>query len=274
MNAALMSKVLKECADLNIPFLDHCEDISLVRGGCVNADANSEKEGLPGITNTVEDVIVARDILLAHEAGAHLHLCHCSTEGSYEMLKLAKEKGMDVSGEVCPHHFLLTSDDRIPGDTNYKMNPPLRTAKDKEALIKGLAEDVFEVISTDHAPHSAAEKNTTMQKAPFGIVGLETSAALTITGLVKPGYITPMQMAAKMSTNPARILHLTDRGSLAKGKRADVVIIDPEEEYTIDPKKFVSRGKNTPFGGMKVNGKVKTTICGGEIVYQEGRTLL
>jgi len=274
MNAALMSKVLKECADLNIPFLDHCEDISLVRGGCVNADANSEKEGLPGITNTVEEVIVARDILLAHEAGAHLHLCHCSTEGSYEMLKLAKEKGMDVSGEVCPHHFLLTSDDRIPGDTNYKMNPPLRTAKDKEALIKGLAEDVFEVISTDHAPHSAAEKNTTMQKAPFGIVGLETSAALTITGLVKPGYITPMQMAAKMSTNPARILHLTDRGSLAKGKRADVVIIDPEEEYTIDPKKFVSRGKNTPFGGMKVNGKVKTTICGGEIVYQEGRTLL
>ncbi|MGI6116824.1 MAG: dihydroorotase [Bilifractor sp.] len=268
MNARLCKEAMKIAAKSGIPFLDHCEDRDLVNGGCVNEDEISRKEGLPGIGNDVEDVIVARDIILAAETGVHLHLCHCSTRGSYEMLKLAKRKGIDVSGEVCPHHFMLCSEDRVPGDTNFKMNPPLRTKRDREALLEGLATDVFEVISTDHAPHTPEDKNKSMKDAAFGISGLETSVALTITGLVRPGVITPMQMAAKMSANPARILHLTDRGSLAEGKTADITIIDPYAKYRINSKKFVSKGKNTPFDGREVFGRVMYTICGGKVVSE------
>ncbi len=271
MNAELAREAMKICRELNIPFLDHCEDRNLVQGGCVNADEISRAEGLPGITNSVEDVIIARDMILAHETGAHLHLCHCSTKGSYEMLKAAKEKGWDVSGEVCPHHFILTSSDRVHGDTNYKMNPPLRTEEDRKALCRGLAEGVFEAISTDHAPHTREEKDQPMEKAPFGIVGLETSVALTITYLVKTGILTPMQMAERMSAGPAKILHLDQRGSLAEGKEADITIIDPDVSYKIDAREFESRGKNTPFDGCEVTGRVDTTICGGKIVYQKGR---
>jgi dihydroorotase len=271
MNAKICRDAMKAAASFHIPFLDHCEDRSLVNGGCVNEDEISRREGLPGITNSVEDVIVARDILLARETGVHLHLCHCSTKGSYEMLKIAKEKGIDVSGEVCPHHFTLTSSDRVPGDTNYKMNPPLRTEEDREALRNGLAEDVFEVISTDHAPHTRRDKELPITTAPFGITGLETSVALTISELVKPGIITPLQMAAKMSANPAKILHLEGRGTLAEGSEADVTVIDPERVSTIDTSEFVSRGKNTPFNGRTVTGMVLVTICGGNIVCREGR---
>ena len=268
MNAKLCRDAMRIAAKLSIPFLDHCEDADLVCGGCVNEDAFSEAEGLPGIGNEVEDVIIARDIMLAGDAGVHLHLCHCSTKGSYMMVKCAKEYGYRVSAEVCPHHFTLSSEDRIPGDTNYKMNPPVRSKADKEALIKGLQEGVFDVIATDHAPHTAQDKSGSLKEAAFGIVGLETAVALTITELVEPGILTPMQMAEKMSGNPAKILHLEDRGSLVPGKEADIVIIDPEAEYVIDPKTFVSKGKNTPFGGRKVRGAVKYTICGGEVVYQ------
>ena len=270
MNASICRKVFRECARLDVPYLDHCEDADLVEGGCVNLDSNSAAQGLPGISNTVEDVIIARDILLAEETGCHLHLCHCSTKGSAEMLRMGKEKGLSLTGEVCPHHFTLTSDDRIEGDANFKMNPPLRTKEDVDALIRGLKEDVFDVISTDHAPHSREEKHRSMKEAPFGITGLETSVSLTITELVKKGILTPMQMAEKMSRNPARILKLSGKGSLAPGMDADVVIIDPEKEYVISSRNFVSRGKNTPFEGRKVCGVVRTTICGGKIVYQEG----
>ena len=269
MNAALYLEGMKKAAARGIPVLAHCEDATLVRGGCVNEDDNSRAVGLPGISNTVEDVIVARDILLAREAGVHLHLCHCSTRGSAEMLRIAREHGFDVSGEVCPHHFTLTSDDMILGDTNYKMNPPLRTEEDRQALLEGLKDGIFEVISTDHAPHSTEEKSTTMRKAPFGIVGLETAVPLTVTELVEEGILTPLQMAEKMSRNPARILNLSDRGTLAEGSEADVVIIDPEAEYEIDAEEFVSRGRNTPFQGRKVKGRVLVTICEGKIVYQD-----
>ena len=269
MNAGLYKKAMELAARHGIPVLAHCEDANLVNGGCVNEDEHSRSAGLPGIINAVEDVIIARDILLAEETGAHLHLCHCSTKGSMDILREAKKRGMDVSGEVCPHHFTLTSGDIIPGDTNYKMNPPLRTAEDREALRQGLKEDVFEVISTDHAPHSAEEKTATMRKAPFGIVGLETAAALTLTELVDTGILTPMQMAEKMSYHPARILHLEGRGSLAPGSEADVVIIDPDKEYEIDTRYFESKGKNTPFAGKKVKGRIMATICGGKIVYQD-----
>ncbi|MGN1142543.1 MAG: dihydroorotase [Oliverpabstia sp.] len=269
MNAQLYKEAMLIAKKMSIPVLAHCEDIHMVNGGCMNEDENSRKFGLPGISNAVEDTIVARDIIISRDTGCHLHLCHCSTEASMILLKLAKERGIPVTGEVCPHHFTLTSDDMVKDDTNYKMNPPLRTPKDVEALKMGLKEDVFDVISTDHAPHSSDEKNQSMQKAPFGIVGLETSVALTITELVDKGWLTPMQMAEKMSYNPARILHLDDKGSLKKGKTADVVIIDPEEEYTIDVKQFVSKGKNSPFNGKKVKGKVKMTICSGTVVYED-----
>lgn len=269
MNAQIYKEAMQIAARMNIPVLAHCEDIHMVNGGCMNEDTNSEKFGLPGICNTVEDTIVARDILIAKDTGCHLHLCHCSTKDSEVMLRLAKEEGISVSGEVCPHHFTLTSDDIVEGDTNYKMNPPLRTKEDRKALLEGLKNDVFDVISTDHAPHTMVEKGVSMKSAPFGIVGLETSVSLTITELVDKGWITPMQMAEKMSYNPAKILHLANKGSLKPGKDADVVVIDPKESYVIDVKDFVSKGKNTPFQGKKVNGKVKVTICGGRVVYED-----
>ena len=269
MNSKLCRDAMLAAAKCGIPFLDHCEDADLAAGGCVNEDENSRKAGLPGISNAAEDAITARDALLAAETGVHLHLCHCSTKNSAVILKMAKEAGVSISGEVCPHHFTLCSDDMIPGDTNYKMNPPLRTREDVEALRKALHEDIFEVISTDHAPHTTKEKSTTMRKAPFGIVGLETAAALTYTELVETGVLTPMQMAEKMSGNPARILKLQGRGSLAPGKEADVVILDPEKEYVIDVKKFASKGRNTPFNGRKVKGKIAATICAGKLVYED-----
>ena len=267
MNALLMHQAMEIAAEEDLVILDHCEDKSLVNGGCVNADAYTEKLGLPGITNSVEDTITARDILLAAETGCRLHLCHVSTRGATEMLRLAKKKGYKVSGEVCPHHFTLTSSDIVAGDSNYKMNPPLRTKADKEALIEGLKDGTFEVISTDHAPHAREEKGNDLTKAAFGIVGLETSVALTMTELVDTGILTPMQMAEKMSYNPARILGI-DKGSLAEGKTADVVIIDPKAEYTIDVNSFASKGRNTPFNGRKVKGKVMMTVCDGCIVYE------
>ena len=269
MNTQLYKEAMEIAKELDIPVLAHCEDIDMVNGGCKNEDEKSKEFGLPGISNAVEDCIVARDIILSRDTGCHLHLCHCSTEAGAMMLKRAKEEGISVTGEVCPHHFTLTTDDMVRNDTNYKMNPPLRRKRDVEALRQGLKDDVFDVISTDHAPHSREEKSQSMLRAPFGIVGLETSVALTITELVDTGWLTPMQMAEKMSYNPAKILKLEDKGSLRPGKTADVVIIDPEEEYVIDVNTFASKGKNSPFHGRKVKGKVKMTICGGAVVYED-----
>ena len=284
MNAEVYREGMLEAAKYGIPVLAHCEDINMVHGGVMNADEKAKELGMPGITNSVEDVIIARDIVLSKETGAQLHLCHCSTEDSVKMVKLAKEEGLKVSAEVCPHHFTLTSDDikkfvpqiengiLIPhetdADTNYKMNPPLRMKKDVEALKEGLRDNIMDVISTDHAPHTFDDKNTSMKKAPFGIVGLETAACLTYTELVLGGYLTPMQMAEKMSYNPAKIIGI-DKGDIQKGKKADVVIFDPKETYKIDKNTFASKGRNTPFDGREVTGRVKVTICDGNIVYGE-----
>ena len=284
MNAEIYREGMLEAAKYGIPVLAHCEDINMVHGGVMNADEKAKELGMPGITNSVEDVIIARDIVLSKETGAQLHLCHCSTEDSVKMVKLAKEEGLKVSAEVCPHHFTLTSDDikkfvpqiengiLIPhetdADTNYKMNPPLRMKKDVEALKEGLRDNIMDVISTDHAPHTFDDKNTSMKKAPFGIVGLETAACLTYTELVLGGYLTPMQMAEKMSYNPAKIIGI-DKGDIQKGKKADVVIFDPKETYKIDKNTFASKGRNTPFDGREVTGRVKVTICDGNIVYGE-----
>lgn len=283
MNAQLYLEAMKIAAEFNIPVLAHCEDINMVNGGCMNKDSQSEKLGMPGIINAVEDIIVARDIMLARESGARLHLCHCSTKDSVLMVKHAKEEGILVTAEVCPHHFTLTSEDipaiepgvkdgiKIPdetdADTNYKMNPPLRTKKDVEALKEGLRDGIMEVISTDHAPHSFDEKNTSMKKAPFGIVGLETAACLTYSEMVLGGYFTPMQMAKAMSYNPAKVIGL-DKGDIQPGKEADIVIFDPNAVYKIDKNAFASKGHNTPFHGREVTGKVMCTICGGRIVYE------
>lgn len=268
MNAALYREAMKEAVRNGVLVMAHCEDKNLVGKGALNAGKMAEQNGVPGITNAVEDVIVARDILLAKETGAKLHLCHCSTKDSVRMLREAKEDGIAVTGEVCPHHFSMTEDEIVTGDANYKMNPPLRTAEDVQALKEGLRDDVFDVIATDHAPHHADEKKKGIQEAPFGIVGSETAVALTITHLVEQGYLTPYQMAEKMSTNPARILGI-DRGSLIEGKAADVTIIDPACEYVINVNEFASKGKNTPFNGAKVKGRVKMTIVDGAIVYED-----
>lgn len=268
MNASLYRKAMKIAKEEGISIFAHCEDITMVEGGVMNADAKAKELGLPGITNSVEDVIVARDILLAKETGVRLHLCHCSTQDSVEMIRLAKAEGLPVTGEVCPHHFTLCTDDIREDDGNYKMNPPLRAREDVEALKRGLADGTMDVIATDHAPHSAEEKNRSMAKAAFGIVGLETSAALTYSELVEPGILTVMQMAEKMSYNPAKILGLNDKGSVSEGKIADLVIFDPEKEYRIDVEKFASKGKNTPFNGYPVKGEVACTIVDGKIVYQ------
>ncbi|MBQ2283061.1 MAG: dihydroorotase [Agathobacter sp.] len=283
MNAQVYREAMKIAAKLNIPVLAHCEDINLVNGGVMNEDTKSEELGMPGITNAVEDIIIARDIMLSKETGAQLHLCHCSTVESVNMVESAKKGGLRVTGEVCPHHFTLTSEDiteyvpqieagiMIPqdtdADTNYKMNPPLRTQADVLRLKEGLRDNIMDVISTDHAPHTFKEKNTSMKKAPFGIVGLETAACLTYSELVLQGYLTPMQMAEKMSSNPAKVIGI-DKGDIAPGKVADIVIFDPNETYKIDKNTFASKGRNTPFHGREVTGKVKCTICSGRVVYE------
>lgn len=269
MNASLYRKAMKIAKEKGISVFAHCEDITMVEGGVMNADENAVRLELKGITNSVEDVIVARDILLAKETGVRLHLCHCSTADSVEMIRLAKGEGLPVTGEVCPHHFILTADDILEDDGNYKMNPPLRGKKDVEALRQGLADGTMDVISTDHAPHSEEEKNRSMAKAAFGIVGLETSAALTYTELVKTGILSVMQMAEKMSYNPAQILGLSDKGAVAEGKKADLVIFDPNPTYTIDKNTFVSKGKNTPFHGRTVTGEVRFTLVDGKVVYEK-----
>lgn len=284
MDSNLYREAMKIAAKLDIPVLAHCEDINLVNGGVMNLDSKSSELGMPGISNAVEDIIVARDILLSKETGAQLHLCHCSTKDSVEMIRKAKEEGLMVSGEVCPHHFTLTSEDiteYIPVikegildpkdtdvDTNYKMNPPLRTKEDVKALKEGLKSGIMEVISTDHAPHTFDDKNTSMKKAPFGIVGLETAACLTYSELVLGGYLTPMQMAERMSYNPAKIMKF-EQGDIQPGKMADIVVFDPNKKYKIDKNKFLSKGKNTPFHGREVTGKVKYTFCQGELVYED-----
>lgn len=267
MNAKLYEEAMIIAHNNNIPVFAHCEDKNLVGSGVINKGKKSEELQVEGISNLVEDIIVARDIMLAKETKAKLHLCHCSTKDSVTLVEEAKRNGIDVTAEVCPHHFALTEDDIVAGDTNYKMNPPLRTKEDVEALKLGLKNDIMDIIATDHAPHTAKEKALPLQEAPFGIVGLETAASLTITELVDKGYLTPMQMAEKMSYNPAKVIGV-DKGTLEVGKIADIVIINPEKEYVVDVSKFASMGKNTPFAGKKLKGQVIATIVSGEVVYK------
>ena len=263
----IMREAMLRAASLGKLIVAHCEDNSLLRGGYIHDGEYARAHGHRGICSESEWRQIERDLGLVRETGCGYHVCHISTAESVRLIREAKREGLNVTAETAPHYLLLDERD-MQEDGRFKMNPPLRTKEDLEALRQGLKDDVFDVISTDHAPHALTEKQESFKKAPFGIVGLETSVALTITELVDTEIITPMQMAEKMSYNPAKILHLDKKGSLAPGMDADVVVIDPEAEYVIDPKEFVSKGKNTPFGGKKVKGKVMATVCGGKIVYE------
>lgn len=267
METSLYSEAMYAAKDADLPVFAHCEDRSLVRGGVINAGEKAKEYGIKGITNSVEDVIVARDIFMAKEAGCRLHLCHCSTEDSVKLVKMAKEMGLFVTAEVCPHHFTLTDEDITRNHGDFKMNPPLRSSKDVEALKVGLKEGIMDVIATDHAPHGKEENDQTIDKAPFGIVGLETAFSLGVTELVNKGYLSKLQLVEKMSTNPAKVLGI-EKGTLKEGSTADLLIADFEKEITIDASGFASKGKNTPFDGLKVFGQVEMTICDGKIVYQ------
>lgn len=267
MDAKLLKEAMDYTRQFDIPMLSHCEDMSLM-GGSMNEGKNSKIFGLKGIGNEAEDIITARDIILANTTGVRLHLCHVSTELSLEIIRFAKSLGANITAETAPHYFSLT-DDRVgkEQDTNAKMSPPLRTKKDQEAMKKALKDNTIDIIATDHAPHHEDEKNVDFEKAPFGIVGLETSFALSYTNLVEANILTPMQLIEKMSTNPAKLLGI-DKGTIAKGKVADIAIIDPNEKYEVDPENFASKSKNTPFGGTIVTGQIHYTIVNGQIVYK------
>lgn len=266
MDEELYLEGMKQAARADVLVMAHCEDKTLVQGGVMNAGEKAKEFSLPGITNEVEDVIVERDIRMAGEMGTRLHLCHCSTKGSVAILREGKKKGISVTGEVCPHHFTMSEEEITEDHGRFKMNPPLRKKEDVFALKEALRDGVMDVISTDHAPHTEEEKNTSMKTAPFGIVGLETAVPLTITELVRTGYLTPMDMARCMSFHPAKILRIP-KGSLREGAIADITIINPELCYEIDKETFVSLGHNTPFHGKKVYGAVLATVVNGNIVY-------
>lgn len=265
MDSLVFRHGLQAAAEAGMPVFSHCEDKTLVDGGVMNAGKKAEELGLPGITNAVEDVIAARDIFMAKEAGCQLHLCHCSTADSVALVELAKKQGLPVTAEVCPHHFTMSDDEITEDHGRFKMNPPLRSRADVQTLQRGLAEGIMDVISTDHAPHGAEEKNQSMLQAPFGIVGLETSFALSYTQLVLGGFLTLSALVEKMSVNPAKVLGIA-KGNLAEGSVADLVIAELETEYTIDSSTFLSKGKNTPFDGRKVYGRIEKTIVEGEVV--------
>lgn len=268
MNTKVYKQGMIEAQKNDMVVFAHCEDKDLVQDGVLNEGSKAIELGMPGISNSVEDVIVARDILLAKDTGVKLHLCHCSTKDSVVLVDMAKSKGLPVTAEVCPHHFTLRDEDIIGDDSNYKMNPPLRSQEDIQALKDGLKNNIMDVIATDHAPHSEEEKQKSIRNAPFGIVGLETAFALTMTELVHQGYLTPMQMVEKLSKNPAAILGI-EKGNLKPGNIADIVLADPNEEYAIDVREFASKGKNTPFAGRKVKGRIKYTLVAGKVVYKD-----
>ncbi|MEJ4083521.1 dihydroorotase [Bacillus altitudinis] len=268
--AGMMYEAMKKAASLDQAIVAHCEDNSLIYGGCVHEGDFSKANGLNGIPSICESVHIARDVLLAEAANCHYHVCHISTKESVRVVRDAKKAGIRVTAEVSPHHLLLCDED-IPGlDTNYKMNPPLRGAEDREALIEGLLDGTIDFIATDHAPHTEAEKNETMQRAPFGIVGLETAFPLLYTRFVKTGEWTLKELVDYMTIKPAEAFALP-YGKLEEGQIADITLIDLNKEMAIDKKSFLSKGQNTPFDKLTVSGWPVMTLASGKVVYEEGR---
>ncbi|WP_419859248.1 dihydroorotase [Candidatus Palauibacter irciniicola] len=266
---ALMRRLLEYTQSFGIPVLQHAEDMALSAGGVMNEGAVATALGLRGIPNASEATVVARDIYLAELTGGHVHVQHVSTREAVELIRLARERGVRVSGEASPHHMALTEEAVRGYRTEAKMNPPLRSEADRLAVRQGLIDGVLECVATDHAPHHYEEKEREFDDAPFGIVGLETALAVCIGELVTPGDLPLFDLIERMSTAPARLMGI-EGGTLSPGSRADLVLFDPEEAWTVDPANFRSKSRNTPFGGWEVTGRVKRTIVGGETRYEEG----
>ena len=270
-NPALLKTAMKYASMFGLPVFSHCEETRL-KSGLINAGDHAAKMGFAGISSDAEEVAVIRDIILARSTGVRLHICHISAAGAIEYLAAAKARGERVTAEATPHHFTLIDEDITDYDANYKVSPPLRSRRDRDAIIAALKSGVIDVIASDHAPHHYDETNCEFEIAENGISGLETSLALGVTELVGKGALTPSELIAKMTINPARIIR-SDRGTLSEGSVADVCVIDAENPYKIDPAEFESKGKNTPFGGREVRGKAVYTIVSGEIVVEEGRVV-
>ena len=266
MNSKIMRLAMEYVRAFDIPVFSHSEDINLSSNGVMNEGKASTMLGLRGIPSASEDIMVARDIRLAELTGAHLHILHVSTAGSVEMVRDAKRKGINVTCEVTPHHFTLTEEAIQTSFTMAKMNPPLRTKHDIEAIYEGLSDNTIDAIATDHAPHSEDEKKVEFDLSPFGIVGLETALPLSLT-LVEKGIITLNQLITKLTYIPSDIAKL-NKGTLKKGSVADIAIFDPGEEVIIDRNNFLSKGRNSPFDGWNLKGRVKYTISNGKIAYK------
>lgn len=268
VNTNLMANAMLYAADFGLKCLCHCEDASLVDGGVVNEGYYSTLTGLKGSIRAAEDIVIAREILLAESLSLPVHICHVSTYSGVQLIREAKARGVQVTAETCPHYFTLT-DEVIAGfDTNTKVNPPIREERDRLAVIEGLKDGTLDCIVTDHAPHHFDDKNVEYALAAFGISGLETSFALSYTQLVRGGALTLGQLADRMSAAPAAILNLRG-GAIEAGAPADLTVVDLNERWTIDPAQFVSKGKNTPFAGRQVYGRVKYTLVDGDIRYRE-----
>ncbi len=271
MNSLVMRRAMEYATAFHLPVVDHCEDSQLAPGGCMHEGAVSTELGIPGIPKAVEEVMVARNIALAELTGARLHLPHVSTVGSVRMAREAKARGVPVTAEACPHHFSLTDEAVRSFDANAKMNPPLRTDEDVQAIKEGLQDNTIDIVATDHAPHAVQEKQLEFDAAPFGIIGLETAFPLTLN-LVEEGILTLEQAIAKLTREPARVFDLS-YGTLAPGAAADVTLIDPTATWVVDPTRLHSLSRNTPFAGWTMKGKIVKTFVGGVVVYDREETL-
>jgi dihydroorotase len=265
----LMRTALEYARTFGIPVADHCEDPTLAAGGAMHEGLVSTRLGLKGVPAAAEEIMVARDILLAELTGGHVHLCHMSTRGSVELIRRAKEKGLRVTSEACPHHFTLTHEACEGYNTHAKMNPPLREPEDREAIRQALRDGTIDVICTDHAPHHYDAKEREFDDAPNGIIGLETALGLAVSELVESGLLSLPELVNRMSVMPARIFGLQG-GSLAPGAPADVVVFDPAAEWTVQPEEFYSKSRNTPFAGRRLRGRAETTIVRGQVVFARG----
>jgi dihydroorotase len=265
-----MRRALEYSKTFDIPVINHCEDPHLTGDGVMNEGVVSLNRGLKGIPAVAEEVMVARDLLLAEQTGGSLHLAHISTAGSVRMIREAKQRAVRVTAEACPHHFMLTEEAVRDYNTYAKVNPPLRTQIDVQTIREGLSDETIDAIATDHAPHTEDEKQCEFDRAPFGMVGLETALSLTL-GLVEAGVLTLEQAVARLTIQPARIMRL-DTGHLGIGAAADVAIIDPEAHWVVEPEKLYSKSKNTAFKGWKMTGRVVMTLVGGRVVYSAEET--
>ncbi|HEV8125157.1 MAG TPA: dihydroorotase [Gemmatimonadales bacterium] len=268
VSSHMMRTALEYARTFGIPVADHCEEPTLSAGGVMHEGIISTRLGLKGIPAAAEEIMVARDIILAELTGGHVHLCHMSTRGSVELIRRAKEKGLKVTAEATPHHFTLTHERCEGYDTNAKMNPPLREAADRDAVRQGLKDGTLDVISTDHAPHHYDAKEREFDDAPNGIIGLETSLGLALTELVHTGLLTLPELITRMSTQAARIFNIPG-GTLRTGHPADVVVLDPDRTWVVDPATSFSKSRNTPFAGTKLKGRVEMTIVRGSIVFRD-----